>query len=339
MQKLVMILSAHKKRLRVKTNSKGFTLMINQEPNCWILKTTSGGLRKNDHWEQFIAENVVAVGWGNLLINPIGYRSESEYKAALNRKYSWDTTHAAKTIYTFSHIPADDLIIIARGYKPSQILPVDIYGIAQAGNFKFDEKSNWWKFKRCTQIFSLNGSLPQPAMAKIFGISSCLQTLHGPFSFSIFDRFCKASKCAYSFSKKRLVVKQLIEPIIPVHSKTSYFIDELDTSSLTEGSRKNIVVDAYERNQKARKTCLKYYGYNCRVCGILFSDIYGKAGNEVIQVHHLKPIYKSKSKHVINPINDLIPVCANCHVIIHTRKPPLSIREVKRTIIEIKKEK
>ncbi|HAJ80191.1 MAG TPA: hypothetical protein DCO75_10525 [Fibrobacteres bacterium] len=309
--------------------SKGLRSMKRNSKKCWILKTTSGGLLKNDHWEQFNAENVVAVGWGNLRINPIEFASKDEYRVALERKYSGDNTHAANTIYDFSNIPTDDVIIIARGYKPSQEKPVHIYGIAQAGIFIFDIKSNWWIFKRKTQIYPWPFGISQSVMANIFGIDSCLRTLHGPFSFSIFNRFCKVINFHYGFSDEVLICDHSNEPVIIPHSKRSFCLDELDSAPFSEGSRKKTFIDAYERNPKARKACIEYYGFHCQVCGMLFSDIYGKAGKEVIQVHHLKPIYKSKRERIINPINDLIPVCANCHVIIHTRKPPYSIREIK----------
>ena len=319
------------------SKSKDLSFMKYQKPKCWILKTTGGGFLKNDQWDKFIAENVVAVGWRHLMVNPRKYRSKDEYKAYLKTKYPSDNSHAANITYNFSHIPPHDLIIIARGYKPFQKKPVRIYGIAEAGTFKIDEKSDWWKFKRKTHIFPLRDDfvIPQPEMVKIFKRKSLLQTLHGPFPFSNFDRFCKAIKCIYKLSSKGLICKPSNEP--SPHSKRSFFLDELDTEPLSEGTRKNIAIDRYERNPVARNECLKHYGFHCQVCGNLLSDIYGITGEEVIQVHHLKPVYKSKGKRIINPISDLKPVCPNCHVIIHTHKPPLSIRKVKSIINENKK--
>ncbi len=34
----------------------------------------------------------------------------------------------------------------------------------------------------------------------------------------------------------------------------------------------------------------------------------------------------------VDPINDLIPVCPNCHTMIHKRKPPYSIDEIKEML-------
>ena len=45
----------------------------------------------------------------------------------------------------------------------------------------------------------------------------------------------------------------------------------------TEGSSKTILVNAYERNTKAKKVCIEYYGndYKCQICGFKFGDKYG----------------------------------------------------------------
>jgi 5-methylcytosine-specific restriction protein A len=37
-------------------------------------------------------------------------------------------------------------------------------------------------------------------------------------------------------------------------------------------------------------------------------------------------------KYTLNPINDLRPVCPNCHAIIHKKNPPFTIDEVKKFI-------
>jgi 5-methylcytosine-specific restriction enzyme A len=49
-------------------------------------------------------------------------------------------------------------------------------------------------------------------------------------------------------------------------------------------------VNAYERNPKARKDCIKYYGATCSVCDFNFADKYGNVGAGFIHVHHLKPL-------------------------------------------------
>lgn len=96
-----------------------------------------------------------------------------------------------------------------------------------------------------------------------------------------------------------------------------------------EGTRKQISVNAYERNRVARDTCLKHYGFRCSVCAQCMSEIYGTVAEELIHVHHCKPLSEIQEGYEVDPIKHLRPVCPNCHAVIHRRKPPYTIEEVK----------
>lgn len=41
------------------------------------------------------------------------------------------------------------------------------------------------------------------------------------------------------------------------------------------------------------------------------------------------PISVRGGEYEVNPKTDLIPVCPNCHAMIHRQNPPLSIQELK----------
>lgn len=100
-----------------------------------------------------------------------------------------------------------------------------------------------------------------------------------------------------------------------------------------EGKVRNINRNIYERNPKARKECLNFHGYSCKVCGFNFEEIYGRIGEEFIHVHHLTPISSIKDEYELNPLSDLIPVCPNCHAMLHTKTPPIEILELKKIIV------
>lgn len=97
----------------------------------------------------------------------------------------------------------------------------------------------------------------------------------------------------------------------------------------TEGSPNKICITRYERNPIARKTCIDHYGLSCAVCDFNFEKAYGKIGRNFIHVHHLFQIAKIGRKHTVDPIKDLRPVCPNCHVMIHQRKVPYTIEEMR----------
>jgi len=107
-------------------------------------------------------------------------------------------------------------------------------------------------------------------------------------------------------------------------------IDE--DASYPEGAKRKITVNAYERNSQARAACIKEHGHRCKACGMSFEEFYGEIGKDHIEVHHLKPLNKVGKNYKVDPIKDLIPVCPNCHSVIHLRKPPYNIKKVKRMI-------
>jgi len=96
-----------------------------------------------------------------------------------------------------------------------------------------------------------------------------------------------------------------------------------------EGSLRQIQVNAYERNGRARRTCLLHHGFACAICGMDFAATYGSDADGLIHVHHLKPLCEIGQSYVVDPIRDLLPVCPNCHAVIHMGGGIRSPEEVK----------
>ena len=88
-------------------------------------------------------------------------------------------------------------------------------------------------------------------------------------------------------------------------------------NNIPEGAKLRITVNRYERSRTARTKCVAKHGYACKVCGIDFSKVYGEIGKNYIHVHHIVPISKIGKDYHVDPINDLIPVCPNCHAMLH----------------------
>jgi 5-methylcytosine-specific restriction enzyme A len=86
-----------------------------------------------------------------------------------------------------------------------------------------------------------------------------------------------------------------------------------------EGEEQTILVTKYERNLEARKKCIEHFGTSCMICGFDFYETYGDLGRNFIHVHHITPISQIKKNYKVNPIFDLIPVCPNCHAMLHRR--------------------
>lgn len=121
-----------------------------------------------------------------------------------------------------------------------------------------------------------------------------------------------------------------ILPFSPIQGDTDY-PDEV--TQYIEGVTKRVCVNRYERNEEARSACLKHYGFNCVVCDFNFESKFGLLGQRFIHVHHLVPISSCGQEYTVNPVDDLRPVCPNCHAMLHKSDPPFSIEELKELIM------
>lgn len=115
-----------------------------------------------------------------------------------------------------------------------------------------------------------------------------------------------------------------------VNSNNFSYLDETSEEEvLVEGNKYKRLVNIFERNPEARSQCIRYYGAVCKVCDFNFGKFYGNEVADFIHVHHLRPISETLGSYVIDPIEDLRPVCPNCHAVIHSRRPAYSLDEVR----------
>ena len=103
-------------------------------------------------------------------------------------------------------------------------------------------------------------------------------------------------------------------------------------SSYYAGDVKRILVNRYERDPRARAECIRKYGTKCALCGFDFVADYGELMAGFVHVHHLVPISSCGASYKIDPIHDLIPVCPNCHAVLHRREPPFTLDEVREML-------
>jgi 5-methylcytosine-specific restriction protein A len=106
-----------------------------------------------------------------------------------------------------------------------------------------------------------------------------------------------------------------------------------------EGAVSSVLVNRYERDVRAREACLRKHGAKCKVCGLKFSELYGEIGEGFIHVHHVKPLGVMKKRYRLNPEVDLVPVCPNCHSMLHRQMPAYSIEDLLKMMTRSKKEK
>lgn len=104
-----------------------------------------------------------------------------------------------------------------------------------------------------------------------------------------------------------------------------------------EGKKRSVTTQIYERSKQLRDMAIEYYAVEgrivCSACGFDFYKTYGEIGRGYIEIHHQKPVFQYEetdfSRLVSDALKDLIPLCANCHRIVHRRKDkPLPVEEL-----------
>ena len=101
-----------------------------------------------------------------------------------------------------------------------------------------------------------------------------------------------------------------------------YFAETEARICFEEGRRiETMLHSEIERNQAARRYCLEKKGETCVVCGFNSMEAYGIKG--IIHVHHKKPLYElvAGELRATDALEDLEPVCPNCHALIHSKGP------------------
>ena len=110
---------------------------------------------------------------------------------------------------------------------------------------------------------------------------------------------------------------------------------ELTTVEIKEGSKKLFYTTKYERSKFNRESAIRIHGAECKCCGLNFEERYGTLGKGFIHIHHKNPLHTLDEEVAVNPETDLVPVCPNCHAMIHRRKDKLISVEELRQIINL----
>lgn len=102
--------------------------------------------------------------------------------------------------------------------------------------------------------------------------------------------------------------------------------DDADYAPDTEGVEHQYNLTKKERNPELRRKCIEYYkqmwnGHiRCLCCGFEFGKAYENVGDGYIEIHHVNPHHTFDGEHTVDPVKELIPLCSNCHSMIHRVK-------------------
>ena len=104
----------------------------------------------------------------------------------------------------------------------------------------------------------------------------------------------------------------------------------------SEGQRLKREVFFFSRNPRLAAAAKAYHGLRCMACRFDFATTYGDLGDGYIECHHLNPLSERADsdwpKELVTSIEQVAVLCANCHRMIHRRRPALSIEDLRDLI-------
>lgn len=191
------------------------------------------------------------------------------------------------------------------------------------GDDKFDQK-----------VRNLTGShkkLIKLGLAKLFNNRYVLTEKGNELLDTKYEEYEYINSGSFSTDEQAKANEKLLK-----NNKNEYFIPE---EEIHEGKLITTVTKTRQRSAKLRKYAFEHYKnlgeIKCSVCGFDFCKTYGeKLGKDYIELHHQKPIsvYEEDGKitNLDEAIKNLVPLCSNCHKILHSNN--ISVENLKNTI-------
>jgi 5-methylcytosine-specific restriction protein A len=66
-----------------------------------------------------------------------------------------------------------------------------------------------------------------------------------------------------------------------------------------------------------------------------WKEIYGEVAEgklHILHLSHVKSLHEIGEEYEVDAVNDLIPICPNCHLVIHTKEPAYTPQEIKKML-------
>jgi 5-methylcytosine-specific restriction protein A len=99
-----------------------------------------------------------------------------------------------------------------------------------------------------------------------------------------------------------------------------------------EGAATTVTVNRYERDRRNRAAAIAIHGSRCKGCDMSFSERYGEIALGFIEIHHIVPVAKMPPMYIVDPSKDLVPLCSNCHSVVHRQDPPMSVEALRQLL-------
>lgn len=105
-----------------------------------------------------------------------------------------------------------------------------------------------------------------------------------------------------------------------------------DVIGYPEGALTTVQANRYERDRRNRAAAIAIHGTACKGCDLEMGARYGSVATGFIEIHHVTPVSQLGAGYVIDPEYDLLPLCPNCHAVVHRRTPPFTVLELRELL-------
>lgn len=239
--------------------------------------------------------------------NPKFYNARAAFKELGKVHWKQGTNKSARVgdiVYIYESVTTKELILKTRIVERDVTVYIIKDGKYNVGNVDFESTPPWFKLEL---ISELPDGLDMSFLRKL-GVEGNIQSM-----------------------------RQLDEAVVKGINEVVGDFDEENSNPLetivTEGGKKVVYTTKYERNPRNRARAIEIHGTKCAACGFDFESQYGSRGKGFIEVHHTKPLYMTEGETVVNPESDLVPLCSNCHRMIHRRRDEiLTVSELKELV-------
>jgi 5-methylcytosine-specific restriction protein A len=142
----------------------------------------------------------------------------------------------------------------------------------------------------------------------------------------------RATKFQLGTNRTAVSTESALEAEIAAHGG----VDEGPQEPQEEGKKGRKQHFSYERSKTNRKNAIKIHGHICGICKFDFDQFYGlDLALSFIEVHHIKSLARNPG--IVDPKTDLMPVCSNCHSMLHKRRPdPYEPKDIRASIESVR---
>ena len=118
--------------------------------------------------------------------------------------------------------------------------------------------------------------------------------------------------------------------LLPVEEESENAQSEV--TGYPEGALATVQANRYERDRRNRAAAIAIHGTACKGCNLEMGARYGSVASGFVEIHHVTPVSQLGPGYVIDPERDLLPLCPNCHAVVHRRSPPFTVAELRELL-------